>query len=153
MVQNNGKTNDKSEKKKNRVIFGIVLIIIGIGIILYLVFIGFGSDMRDDDVSLNQVKDRSKENTVVLFFWGAGCQPCKEQEPIIDDLEDDYEGANVTFYWLDAGKHDDLTKHYNVNGVPTTIILNQNGVHKKYIGLTDYDAIAKSIEGAISTYQ
>ncbi len=153
MSEKNDDIETKAEKKRRGLIIGLVLIIIGIGVILYLVFIGFGSDMRDDHVSLNQVKDKSQEHTVVLFFWGAGCQPCKEQEPIIDDLEDDYKGANVTFYWLDAGKHDDLTRYYNINGVPTTIILNQTGMYKKFIGLTDYGVIAKSIDGAMSTYQ
>jgi hypothetical protein len=68
------------------------------------------------------------------------------------NLENDYKGSNVTFYWFDATNHDDITNHYNVNGVPTTIILNQNGVYKKYVGKTDYSSIARSIDGSINTY-
>jgi hypothetical protein len=81
MEEQNNKNNNSQKRKK--LILGLVLIIIGTGIIFYLVFIGIYSDTRDDNASLGQVQDKSEENTVVMYFWSNGCQPCNEQKPII----------------------------------------------------------------------
>ena len=46
----------------------------------------------------NQVKDESKNNPVVLFFWGSNCPYCDDQKPIIEDLEKEYKNTGVSFY-------------------------------------------------------
>lgn len=143
----------KREEPSNKKLLAIVMIIIGIGIILYLVFIGFGSGGRDDNASKSDIARISQEQPVVLFFWGQGCAPCQEQKPVIEDLEDHYENLNVTFYWFDASRHNDLTDHYDIYGVPTTIVLNQTGSVKTFVGFSDYNSISAAIEDAIKSYE
>jgi len=141
------------EEASNKKLLGIVLIIIGIGIIIYLVFIGLGSSGRDDNASKSDITRISQEQPVVLFFWGQGCAPCQEQKPVIEDLEDNYKGLNVTFYWFDASRHNDLTEHYDIYGVPTTIVLNQTGPVKTFVGFSDYNTISVAIDDAIKSYE
>ena len=148
MPENQNKPKQKPYVKA----FVVVVVIIGIGIILYLLFIGTGSTGRNDDVSLNQINQKSQQNTVVLYFWTNGCYYCTEQKPIVTDLENDFGDENVTFYWLDAAQHTDLTDHYDIYGYPTMVIITQNGVMKKFVGLTDYDIIASNIDKAINSY-
>ena len=143
---------EKPKKRSNRIPLAIVLISIGIAIFLYMYLIGFGSNSRDDDVSLNKIDQVSQDGPVVLFFWGEGCAPCTEQKPVMEDLEKDYNNENVTFYWFDSNKHGDLTDHYDIYGVPTTIILNQQGIIKKFEGFYDYDSISKYIDESITSY-
>ena len=145
------KDNETKPSSKWKVI-GVVAVIIGIGLFIYLIYINSLPIGRDDDVSLSRVQSESQENTIVLFFWGAGCAPCTEQKPIISDLENDYKNSNVTFYWFDISKHKDLTDHYNVDAVPTTIVIDKSGVVDKFRGTTSYDSIADSIEEAILSY-
>jgi thioredoxin 1 len=145
-------TEDPRKKKINWKIIGVAMIIVGLGLILYLAFIGFGSNTRNDDVSLGTIESESQKNTVVLYVWGSGCVYCEQQKPIMKELEDDFENENVTFYWLDIAKHDDVADEYSIRGVPTTIVLNQNGVYKKLVGFSDYDEIERAIKNSISTY-
>ena len=149
---NGSNSSNGSSRNTNLKILGIVLIIVGIGLTFYFAFAGFGSDTRDDDLSLGQINDLRSEKPVVLYFWGSGCGSCEEQKPIIHELEDDYQARNVSFYWFDAGNHDDLTNEYNVRGVPTTVVLNQGGVVENFVGLAKYDDIAAAIEDSIESY-
>lgn len=143
------KTDEKPSK--NFKVLGIALVIIGIGIILYLVFFGIGSGARDDHASVTEINNQAKQNPVVLYFWADGCPPCAQQKPIIEDLEDEYEG-NVTFFWFNYGNHGDLTNHYEVLGTPTTIIINQSEKTRKFTGLYEEKEIAAAIDDALDTY-
>ncbi len=134
-----------------RKVIAIVIIIIVIGIILYLLF-GLGSNTRDDSVSLSEIENKAQEETVVLYFWGDGCIYCEQQKPVMEDIEDDYRGLNVTFYWLKYGNHNKITNHYNINGVPTTIVLNHSGRVKIFEGTSNYNSIALAIDEAIASY-
>ena len=132
-------------------VLAVIFIIIGIGVTLYLLF-GSVSDSRDDDASFNEIEQNAQANPVVLFFWGEGCSPCQEQKPIITDLEEDYKDSNVTFYWFKYSNHKDLTEHYDITGIPTTIVLNHSGRVKTFVGLDDYGAISTAINDAIQSY-
>ncbi|WP_455391423.1 thioredoxin family protein [[Eubacterium] cellulosolvens] len=144
--------NENQKTKNNLKVIGIVIAIIGIGIILYLLFLGNGLNTRSDDVSLSDIDQEAQRKPVVLYFWSGGCYYCNEQKPIIEELEHDYGTANVTFYWIDSGKHKELTDHYEIRGYPTTVVLNQSGIVQKNIGYTDYGDIASGINEAIESY-
>jgi thioredoxin 1 len=145
-------TEPEQKKKHNWKILGIVVAMVGIILIVYIFLAGFGylSETRDDDVSLSQIRSETNENPVVLYFWSTGCSYCEQQKPIISDLEDDYK--NVTFYWLDVNNHDKISNEYDVYGVPTTVILDNDGVVKKFVGYTDQDKIENAIDDAIASY-
>jgi thioredoxin 1 len=147
------KQNDQDQKNKpNWKILGIIVAMVGIILIIYIFLASFGylSDTRDDDVSLSEIKTETKDNAVVVYFWSTGCSYCEQQKPIISDLENDYN--NVTFYWLDVNNHAKISDEYDVYGVPTTVVLDDDGVVKKFVGYTDQDRIEDAIEDAIESY-
>ena len=143
---------EKEQKKSNWKIMGIIIATVGIILIIYIFAIGFGSNTRDDDVSLSKIEAKAEDGPVVLFFWGAGCSYCEQQKPVMNDLEDDYSGQNVTFYWLDVNNHDKISDEYDVYGVPTTVVLDKDGVEEKFVGFTEYDRIEKAINQALEAY-
>ena len=73
----------EASRKRNIKIIALVIVIVLFGVVLYLMFVGLSPSDRDDNVSLSQINAERKENTVVLFFWGGGCQPCNDQKPYI----------------------------------------------------------------------
>jgi thiol-disulfide isomerase/thioredoxin len=148
--------DDENEKPKSHTrnvkVFGVAMVLIGVGVIAYLLLGGLDSGGQDDDVSLTMIDDKRAEETVVLYFWGDGCIPCQQQKPIIKEIEDNYENMNVTFYWIKYDNHKDLTDHYDVTAIPTTIILNQAGRVETFVGLTERDTLSSTINNAIDSY-
>ena len=138
--------------RNNWKILVIIIIIIGLGLMIYFVFLGNVAEARDDNVSLSRIKQESLESPLVLYFWSSGCPYCSDQKPIIEDLENDYKAQNVTFYWFDSGKHNDLVDHYDISGVPTTVVLNKSGIEEKFTGYSSYNKISDAIDASMLTY-
>jgi len=58
---------------------------------------------------------------VLLEFGAVWCQPCKQLEPVLLKLSEQW-GAKVLLVKVDVDKSVDLTMHFNVMGVPTVIL-------------------------------
>lgn len=58
---------------------------------------------------------------VLLKFYADWCSDCKAVQPVLDQLSDDYEGQ-VDFIKVDIEKHQDISKEYNVKGIPAVFL-------------------------------
>ena len=82
--------------------------------------------------------------TVTLKDFRADwCGPCKTQEAILEEIEDDYEG--VDFERIDVDEQQDVANEYQVRSLPTLIIENDDGIVDRFVGVTQ----AGDIEGAL----
>jgi thiol-disulfide isomerase/thioredoxin len=61
--------------------------------------------------------------TVTAYhFWSPTCAPCKVIKPAVEDLKEEFD----TVRWISVNTHndsDDLSKTYNVNVVPTIVVV------------------------------
>jgi thiol-disulfide isomerase/thioredoxin len=112
---------------------------------------------------------------VVLNFWGTWCGPCRREIPDLVKLYDEYHQRGIQIVGLAvnddpkdvlafAGEHqmqwtmlmatDDIRKQYDVvNGVPTTIFLDQNGKEiNRFIGNRAYEDFKPSFEAILNGY-
>jgi Thioredoxin domain-containing protein len=55
-------------------------------------------------------------------FYADWCGPCKTQDPILEDLEADYE--DVEFAKVDVDEEQDVANQYQVRSLPTLVIEN-----------------------------
>ncbi len=63
-----------------------------------------------------------EEGGVVLVDFGAEwCHPCKQLDPVVDELADEWDGR-VRVMKLDIDNNVDSTMKYQVMGVPTLIL-------------------------------
>ncbi|ELZ72774.1 thioredoxin [Haloferax prahovense DSM 18310] len=81
-----------------------------------------------------------------MDFYADWCGPCKTQDPILDDLEGDYE--NVEFVKVDVDEEQDVANQYQVRSLPTLIVENDDGIVDRFVGVTQRDDIESALSQA-----
>jgi thioredoxin 1 len=80
-------------------------------------------------------------------FYADWCGPCKTQDPILDDLEEDY-GDSVTFEKIDVDEAEDVANEYQVRSIPTIVVENEEGVVERFVGVTQREQLEDALEDA-----
>ncbi|WEL21309.1 Thioredoxin [Halorhabdus sp. BNX81] len=81
-----------------------------------------------------------------MDFHADWCGPCKTQEPILEELEDDW--PEVDFERIDVEEKQDIANEYQVRSLPTLIVENDDGVVERFIGVTQGEDIETALEEA-----
>jgi thioredoxin 1 len=79
-------------------------------------------------------------------FYADWCGPCKTQDPILDDLEADYE--DVEFAKVDVDEKQDIANQYQVRSLPTLVIENDDGIVDRFVGVTQRADIEAALQEA-----
>ncbi|MDY6766534.1 MAG: thioredoxin [Candidatus Nanohaloarchaea archaeon] len=72
-----------------------------------------------DAERLDEITDSGE--TWLIDFWAEWCGPCKQMEPIVDDLSEELDDVNIGK--VDVDENQDLATDYGVRSIPTFIIL------------------------------
>ena len=67
-------------------------------------------------------------------FYADWCGPCKTQDPILDELEDEY--PEVDFEKVNVDEQQEIANEYQVRSLPTLIVENDDGVVERFVGVT-----------------
>jgi thioredoxin 1 len=88
------------------------------------------------------------QQPVLVDFWAEWCMPCRMLSPTIDQIADDFAGkAKVGKVDTDANRN--IALRYNISAIPTVILFKGGEVHKKFVGLTSKDELARAMEEAV----
>jgi thioredoxin 1 len=79
-------------------------------------------------------------------FYADWCGPCKQQDPILEDLEEEWE--NVDFEKIDVEEQQDVANEYGVRSIPTLVVENDDGIVETFQGLTQANKIETALEDA-----
>jgi thioredoxin 1 len=79
-------------------------------------------------------------------FYADWCGPCKTQDPILDELEEEYPGVN--FEKVDVDEEQDVANEYQVRSLPTLVIENDDGIVERFVGVTQRDDIEAALQEA-----
>jgi len=79
-------------------------------------------------------------------FYADWCGPCKTQDPILDELEAEWE--NVDFEKVNVDEEQDVANEYQVRSLPTLIVENDDGIVDRFVGVTQADDIEKALQEA-----
>ena len=81
--------------------------------------------------------------TEVIDFWATWCGPCKLMNPIIDEVEK--ENPDLTITRIDIDSNKDMVEQYNIQSVPTYIILKDGKEIDRIIGAKPKFAFLKRV--------
>jgi thioredoxin 1 len=91
------------------------------------------------------------EMVELLDFWAVWCGPCKIMEPILNEIEMEYEGKIVLKKCnVDDATYSDLIEKYQIMSVPTYILLVDGEVDNFFIGVTPKEHITKRIDAVLA---
>ncbi|MFC7132134.1 MULTISPECIES: thioredoxin [Salinibaculum] len=79
-------------------------------------------------------------------FYADWCGPCKTQDPILDELAEEYE--NVNFEKINVDEEQDVANEYQVRSLPTLIIENDDGIVERFVGVTQAEDIEAAFDQA-----
>ena len=133
---------------------------------------GFDFNLPDLDGKIHSMKD-FRGQILVLNFWATWCPPCSEEVPKLNDIFDRYKnnGVQVIGIALDkdslelvapfveknkiaypilVGNQQVLTDLKNFEGVPTTILFDQEGkIHKRFDGSFDLEQLEEGLQSLL----
>ncbi|MFC7176193.1 thioredoxin family protein [Halosegnis marinus] len=80
-------------------------------------------------------------------FHADWCGPCKTQDPILDELKEEY-GDRFDLVKVNVDEEQDVANEYQVRSLPTLIIENDDGIVERFVGVTQRDDIEAALEEA-----
>jgi thioredoxin 1 len=72
------------------------------------------------------------EKAVVVDFWAPWCGPCRQMEPIFDELADTY--AEVKFTKVNVDDNMEISAKYQILSIPTLLVFKGGEVVKTVVG-------------------
>jgi thioredoxin 1 len=103
-------------------------------------------------LELNQsnVNETLKQKKVtVLDFWAPWCGPCRMLGPIIDELNEDNVGKDVTIAKVNVEENQELAVKYGVRGIPTVIIFKDGEEQTRKVGVGSKSEFQTIINGLL----
>ena len=86
------------------------------------------------------------ENTLVMVdFFATWCGPCQMFSPIVEQIEDKYDG-DLTVVKVDIDENSDIAEKYTIQSVPTTILFKNGEVVERVSGMLSLSQCSNLIE-------
>jgi thioredoxin 1 len=79
-------------------------------------------------------------------FHADWCGPCKTQDPIIEELAEEY--PDVDFEKVNVDEQQEVANEYQVRSLPTLIVENDDGIVERFVGVTQRDDLESALSQA-----
>ena len=87
------------------------------------------------------------QGVTLIDFWAEWCAPCKMIAPMIDELAAEYNGK-VKVGKVNIDNESGLAERYNVNSIPTLLIIKNGEEANRFIGVTSKSNIITALDDA-----
>jgi len=79
-------------------------------------------------------------------FYADWCGPCKTQDPILEDLSEEW--TDVEFEKVNVDEQQDVANEYQVRSLPTLVVENKDGIVERFVGVTQAEDVEAALEKA-----
>ena len=79
-------------------------------------------------------------------FYADWCGPCKTQDPILEDLSEEW--TDVEFEKVNVDEQQDVANEYQVRSLPTLVVENDDEIVERFVGVTQAEDIEAAFEKA-----
>ncbi|GAB6879412.1 hypothetical protein JCM17823_16860 [Halorubrum gandharaense] len=93
------------------------------------------------------VTSRRTMTVRLLDFYADWCGPCKTQDPILEEVQEDL-GEAFELQKVNVDEEQDVANEYQVRSLPTLIVENDEGVVDRFVGVTQKDDITAALQEA-----
>ncbi|UWG49563.1 Thiol-disulfide isomerase or thioredoxin [Halalkaliarchaeum sp. AArc-CO] len=83
----------------------------------------------------------------LLDFHADWCGPCKTQDPILEELSEEW-GDRFELVKVDVDEEQDVANEYQVRSLPTLIVENEDGIVDRFVGVTQKEDLEVALEDA-----
>ncbi len=82
---------------------------------------------------------------VLIDFHAVWCGPCKASAPALEDAAREFEGE-IAFVKVDVDQEPEIAKTYDVQGVPTFIVMKDGQPVERFQGMVSRGKLATVLE-------
>ena len=84
-------------------------------------------------------------SATLIEFQADWCGPCKQQKPIVEEIDEEYDDVEVEF--VDIEEDGERAQKYSVSSLPTLVLLDEDGeVSDRFVGLTQKADLADALD-------
>lgn len=99
-------------------------------------------DVNSENIESEIIK---AEGVVVADFWAPWCGPCRKLGPVLDSIEESFEGK-IKLVKINADENMEIMKKYSVSGLPSLLVFKNGETVERMAGLIPKSSIIANIE-------
>ncbi len=101
------------------------------------------------DITDNEFQEKvitaSNNKLVVVDFWAPWCMPCQMLKPVLEKIEQEYEGKFILAK-LNVQENQTIAAQYGVQGIPSVKFFKQGKIVDEFTGALPESAVKQKID-------
>lgn len=85
-------------------------------------------------LSSDAFRGETSEGKWVICFGAQWCVPCKQVEPILEDISEDNDFQGISFAKLDIEQSHDIARQFFIYSVPAILFMNNGSIESMHNG-------------------